>query len=67
VEISDRQTAPFFDAQVETECQVFFKYYDPKAKKLQYVARLQMAKSDTPLSVSVAVLFALFFFFFFFC
>ncbi len=51
VEISNRSEAPFFDPVVENECQIFFKFYDPVLKKLKYVTRLKMGKSETPQSV----------------
>jgi hypothetical protein len=51
VEISTREEAPFFDAPTDNECQVFFKFYNPKTRHLSYVARFKMSKSDSPLSV----------------
>ena len=51
VELSTNKQEPFFDTPGEEECQLFFKFYDPAAKKLRFVTRLRMAKHDTPLSV----------------
>ena len=51
VEKSDRTAPPYFDPAVDTECQVFFKYYDPVAKRLQFVTRVKMSKEATLLSV----------------
>ncbi len=40
VDIWRRAAAPFFDVPKENVCHIFFKFYDPVAKTLQYLTRL---------------------------
>lgn len=51
VEISNRPQAPFFDTPSDHECQVFFKFYNPKTRRLSYAGRFKMLRQQTPLSV----------------
>lgn len=51
VEVTPRSVAPYFDPPNALSLQVFIKFYDHAAKRLRFVGRFDMLKSDAPLAI----------------